>query len=145
MKQLALTTRPLAGKVRRYFWVLLFATYSVGAAGVVIDVLADEYRHLSQVAVTTARSSEDLRMSGAAQIAAVYRASSGAPFSTLPPGSTFKVVWPDGSSEYVMVVSPTSASGARPIAGTQSAARALGDSDLIDAAADASAQAATQR
>ena len=54
MKSVALTTRPLAGKVRRYFWVLLFATYSVGAAGVMIDVLADEYRHLSQVAVTTA-------------------------------------------------------------------------------------------
>ena len=69
MKSGALTTRPLAGKVRRYFWVLLFATYSVGAAGVMIDVLADEYRHLSSVAVTTVRSSEELRMSGAAQVA----------------------------------------------------------------------------
>ncbi|MDR0183815.1 hypothetical protein [Lysobacter arvi] len=141
MKRLALTTRPVAGKVRRYFWVLLFATYSVGAAGVMIDVLADEYRHLSQVAVTGVRSSEELRMSGAAQVAAVYRASSGAPFSTLPPGSTFKVVWPDGSSEYVMVVNPSSTAGTRPIAGTQSAGKKLGNTDLIDAAADASAQA----
>ena len=138
MKSVALTTRPLAGKVTRYFWVLLFATYSVGAAGVMIDVLADEYRHLSQVAVTTARSSEELRMSGAAQVAAVYRASSGAPFSTLPPGSTFKVVWPDGSSEYVMVVNPTSSAGTQPIAGTQSSGRKIGNNDLIDAAADAS-------
>ncbi|WP_396615869.1 hypothetical protein ACHZ97_17265 [Lysobacter soli] len=138
MKSVALTTRPLAGKVRRYFWVLLFATYSVGAAGVMIDVLADEYRHLSQVAVTTARSSEELRMSGAAQVAAVYRASSGAPFSTLPPGSTFKVVWPDGSSEYVMVVNPTSSTGTHPIAGTQSGGKTIGNNDLIDAAADAS-------
>lgn len=138
MKSGALTTRPLAGKVRRYFWVLLFATYSVGAAGVMIDVLADEYRHLSQVAVTTARSSEELRMSGAAQVAAVYRASSGAPFSTLPPGSTFKVVWPDGSSEYVMVVNPTSSAGTQPIAGTQSSGTKSGNNDLIDAAADAS-------
>ena len=143
MKNLAFTKRPLAGKVRRYFWVLLFATYSVGAAGVMIDVLADEYRHLSNVAVTTVRSSEDLRMSGAAQVAAVYRASSGAPFSTLPPGSTFKVVWPDGSSEYVMVVSPNSSSGVHPIAGTQSAAKSLTEAASA-AAADASAQVITR-
>ena len=112
----------MAGKVKRYFWVLLFATYSVAAAGVMIDVVGDEYRHLSQVAVTTVRSSEDLRMTGASQVAAVYRASSGAPFSTLPPGSTFKVVWPDGSSEYVMVVSPSSSAGVQTLDGTQRAA-----------------------
>jgi len=139
MKSLNFATRPMAGKFRRYFWVLLFATYSVGAAGVMIDVLADEYRHLSNIAVTSVRSSQELRMSGASQVAAVYRASSGAPFSTLPPGSTFKVVWPDGSSEYVMVVSPTSSSGVHPLAGTQGAARPAGNA-LNDAAADASAQ-----
>lgn len=110
-----------ASKVGRYFWVLLFATYSVGAAGVMIDVLGDEYRQLSHVAVTTVHSSQDTRMAGASQVAAVYRASSGAPFSTLPPGSTFKVVWPDGSSEYVMVVSPSSAAGVAPIPGSQTA------------------------
>ncbi len=126
----------LATKTRRYFWALLFATYSVAAAGVMIDVVGDEYRHLSQVAVTTVHSSEDMRISGAAQVAAVYRASSGAPFSTLPPGSTFKVVWPDGSSEYVMVVSPSSSAGTHPIAGTQNNA-----ADDSDATADASAQA----
>lgn len=126
-----------AGRMKRYFWVLLFATYSVAAAGVVIDVLGDEYRQLSQVAVTTVHSSDEMRMSGASQVAAVYRASSGAPFSTLPPGSTFKVVWPDGSSEYVMVVSPASSSGVQAIPGSQQSASAK-PSDV--AAADAPAQ-----
>ncbi|UNK51009.1 hypothetical protein MNR01_08460 [Lysobacter sp. S4-A87] len=123
-------------KARRYFWVLLFATYSVSAAGVMIDVLGDEYRHLSQVAVTTVDSEEGVRMSGAAQVAAVYRASSGAPFSTLPPGSTFKVVWPDGSSEYVMIVSPSSSAGVNPIPGSKREAPSpLAEND---ASADAS-------
>lgn len=128
-----------AGKAGRYFWVLLFATYSVGAAGVMIDVVGDEYRHLSQVAVTTVHSADDVRMAGAAQVAAVYRASSGAPFSTLPPGSTFRVVWPDGSSEYVMVVNPSSAAGAQPIPGSQRGASARPDA-ASDATAGASAQ-----
>ncbi len=123
-------------KVRRYFWVLLFATYSVAAAGVVIDVLGDEYRALSHVQVTTIASSEGERMAGASQIAAMYRANSGAPFSSLPPGSTFKVVWPDGSSEYVMVVSASSTSGIRPIPGSQRPAPGL---DQGDAAAEAAA------
>lgn len=129
---------PMPSKVRRYFWALLFATYSVTAAGVMIDVLGDEYRHLSQVAVTTVKSSQDMRMSGAAQVAAMYRASSGAPFSTLPPGSTFKVVWPDGSSEYVMVVSPSSSAGVHPIPGSQQAANDAPRAD--DATADASVE-----
>jgi hypothetical protein len=129
---------PMPSKVRRYFWALLFATYSVTAAGVMIDVLGDEYRHLSQVAVTTVESSQDMRMSGAAQVAAMYRASSGAPFSTLPPGSTFKVVWPDGSSEYVMVVSPSSSAGVHPIPGSQHAANDAPRAN--DATADASVE-----
>ena len=128
-------------KVRRYFWVLLFATYSVAAAGVVIDVLGDEYRQLSHVAVTTIASPEGERMAGASQIAAMYRAESGAPFSSLPPGSTFKVVWPDGSSEYVMVVSASSTSGIRPIPGSQRPASSAG---AAGAAADVSADAAAE-
>ena len=126
-----------AGRMKLYFWALLFATYSVAAAGVVIDVLGDEYRQLSQVAVTSVHSSDEMRMSGAAQVAAVYRASSGAPFSTLPPGSTFKVVWPDGSSEYVMVVSPASSSGVQAIPGSQQSVAKPADGA---APADASAQ-----
>jgi hypothetical protein len=45
----------------------------------------------------------------------VYRATSGAPFSSLPPGTTFKIVWPDGSSEDIVVGSPVSSIGARPV------------------------------
>ncbi|MFC3814693.1 hypothetical protein [Lysobacter sp. GCM10012299] len=125
-------------KARRYFWVLLFATYSVSAAGVMIDVLGDEYRHLSQVAVTTVDSDKEVRMSGASQVAAVYRASSGAPFSTLPAGSTFKVVWPDGSSEYVMIVNPASGTGVDPIPGSQQKAPAQAGDVPAGASADAS-------
>lgn len=106
-------------KIKFYFWVLLFVAYSVTAAGVMIDALHDNYRDLSQVAVTTADSPAEIRMSGATQIAAVYRAQSGAPFSSLPPGSTFKVVWPDGSSEYVTVISQSSGTGVQPVLGTQ--------------------------
>lgn len=101
------------------FWALLLSAYSVGAAGVMIDVFGADYRELGQVAVTTVDSKAERRSLSAAQIAAVYRAQSGAPFSSLPPGSTFKVVWPDGSSEYVMVVSPSSSAGVQPIPGTQ--------------------------
>lgn len=106
-------------KLRRVFWIGAFAVYSVTAAGVMIDAIGDNYRELSQVAQTTVDSSDETRGLGAAQIAAVYRAQSGAPFATLPPGSTFKVIWPDGSSEYVMVVSQASSTGIRPIPGTQ--------------------------
>lgn len=101
------------------FWALLLSAYSVGAAGVMIDVFGADYRELGQVALTSVDSRTERRSLSAAQIAAVYRAQSGAPFSSLPPGSTFKVVWPDGSSEYVMVVSPSSSSGVQPIPGTQ--------------------------
>lgn len=101
------------------FWALLLSAYSVGAAGVMIDVFGADYRELGQVAVTSVDSKSEQRSLSAAQIAAVYRAQSGAPFSSLPPGSTFKVVWPDGSSEYVMVVSPSASGGVQPIPGTQ--------------------------
>lgn len=113
-------------KAKLGFWILLFAAYSVGAAGVVIDVLADDYSELSQVAVTTVHSPEQSRRASSAQVAAMYRAQSGAPFSSLPPGSTFKVVWPDGSSEYVMIVSPASSTGAQPIPGTQQSRLPIG-------------------
>jgi hypothetical protein len=104
------------------FWALLLGAYSVGAAGVMVDVFGEDYSDLGQVAVTSVDSKDEQRSMSAAQIAAVYRAQSGAPFSSLPPGSTFKVVWPDGSSEYVMVVSPSSSAGVQPIPGTQTPA-----------------------
>jgi hypothetical protein len=105
--------------MRQWVWVGVFAAYSVTAAGVMIDALADNYRELSQVASTSVESPEHTRTLGATQLAAAYRAQSGAPFATLPPGSVFRVVWPDGSSEYVMVLSRSSGTGIRPIPGTQ--------------------------
>lgn len=124
-------------KARLYFWVLLFGGYAVAAAGVAIDALDDGYADLSQVASTTVRSSEEARRLGAAQIAAIYRARSGMPFSSLPLGSTLKVIWPDGSSEYILVVSPASGTGTQPIQGTQREAPAPLVLDLsADAAAD---------
>lgn len=126
-------------RTRRLVWVGVFAAYSVTAAGVMIDAIADNYRELSQVAATTVDSPEDARSLGAAQLAAAYRARSGAPFATLPAGSIFRVVWPDGSSEYVMVVSQASGTGIRPIPGTQRPApddaRAPGQLQLLPASA----------
>lgn len=111
------------------FWALLVTAYSVGAVGVMIDVLSDDYQGLSQVAVTSVHSPEESRTMSAAQLAAVYRARSGAPFSSLPPGSTFRVVWPDGSSEYVVVVNPAGTGGVQPIPGTQTPARTAPKTD----------------
>ena len=101
-------------------WLLLFAVYAVAAVGVtVFDAMDDGYDELSQVTLVTVHASEDMRRLGATQMAAVFRARSGAPFTSLPPGSTVKVVWPDGSSEYVVVVNPAASDGMRSIPGTR--------------------------
>ncbi|XTQ93892.1 hypothetical protein ACQR5W_18865 [Xanthomonas sacchari] len=103
-----------------WFWVLAFVAYSAAAAGLLlIDTAEQRYRGLSKVELTNAHSAPDVRRAGAAQVAAIYRANSGMPFSTLAPGSTFQIVWPDGSTETVMIVSPTSSLGVEPVAGTQ--------------------------
>jgi hypothetical protein len=104
------------------FWTLLVVAYAAMAGSVVIDALDEDYRDLSQVSATTVESPQDKRNLSAAQLAAVYRARSGAPFASLPPGSTLKVVWPDGSSEYVVIVDPASSTGVEPIPGSQIAA-----------------------
>ena len=111
-------------RAKLWFWILLFVSYTVAAASAVIDTLSPKYRNLTHVSVTTVQSPEEVRTLGAAQAAAVYRASSGTPFSALPPGSTFKIVWPDGSSETIMIVDPKSAAGTSPVQGTQQAATA---------------------
>lgn len=106
-----------------WLWVALFAAYSAAAVGVVmIDTAEDRYRLLSQVKLTSVKSDEQVRHVGAAQVAAVYRAQSGLPFSALPTGSTFQIVWPDGSTETVTIVDPTSGSGNRLVPGSQQAA-----------------------
>jgi hypothetical protein len=109
-------------RAKLWFWILLFVSYAVVAASAVIDTLGPNYRNLTHVSVTSVQSPEEVRTLGATQAAAVYRASSGMPFSALPPGSTFKIVWPDGSTETIMVVDQKSAAGAAPVEGTQRAA-----------------------
>jgi len=107
------------------FWILLFAVYSVAAIGVtVLDASEDRYVGLSRVALVTMQASEEQRSLGAAQMAAVYRAQSGTPFATLPPGTTVQIVWPDGSSEYLVVTNPAASDGAAPIPGTHHRAAA---------------------
>jgi hypothetical protein len=49
----------------------------------------------------------------------VYRAQSGMPFASLPAGSTFQVVWPDGSTETMVIVDPTSSLGVAPVKNSQ--------------------------
>ena len=102
-------------KAKNWFWLLLFVAYAAFAAGVVIDTVSPKYRGLTRISVVSAQSPQEIRMRGASQAAAVYRATSGAPFSSLPPGTTFKIVWPDGSSEDIVVGSPVSSIGARPL------------------------------
>lgn len=103
-----------------WFWVALFVAYSAGAVGLVmIDTYDDRYRTLSKVQLTSVKAQADVRRAGASQVAAVYRAQSGMPFATLPAGSTFQVVWPDGSTETMVIVDPTSSLGAEPVKNTQ--------------------------
>ncbi len=103
-----------------WFWVVLFVAYSAGAVGLLmIDTYEDRYRRLSKVELTSVKTQEDVRRAGASQVAAVYRAQSGVPFSSLPAGSTFQVVWPDGSSETMVIVDPTSPNGVRPLVNSQ--------------------------
>lgn len=103
-----------------WFWVALFVAYSAGAVGLLmIDTYEDRYRQLSKVELTKVQSSPEVRSAGASQVAAVYRAQNGMPFSSLPAGSTFQVVWPDGSTETMVIIDPTSPNGVRPVPNSQ--------------------------
>jgi P pilus assembly chaperone PapD len=106
-------------KSKFWLWMLLFVAYAAFAAGIVVDTLKPEYRGLTQVSVVSVESPREARIKGASQVAAIYRATSGAPFTSLPPGTTFKIVWPDGSSETVVVGDPRSSTGAKLLPGTQ--------------------------
>ncbi|HAV70566.1 MAG TPA: hypothetical protein DCX91_01090 [Stenotrophomonas sp.] len=103
-----------------WFWVALFVAYSAGAVGLVmIDTYDDRYRSLSKVQLTSVKADAEVRRAGASQVAAVYRAQSGMPFASLPSGSTFQVVWPDGSTETMVIVDPTSSLGVEPVKNSQ--------------------------
>ncbi len=112
---------------RFWFWVVAFVAYSAAAVGIVMIDTADmRYQNLSQVHLTSVKSGEQVRRMGASQVAALYRAQSGMPFDSLPPGATFQIVWPDGSTETVTVVDPTSSTGNQLQAGSQQAAPTSG-------------------
>ncbi|NYF36242.1 hypothetical protein [Stenotrophomonas sp. JAI102] len=103
-----------------WFWVALFVAYSAGAVGLVmIDTYDDRYRSLSKVQLTSVKADAEVRRAGASQVAAVYRAQSGMPFASLPTGSTFQVVWPDGSTETMVIIDPTSSLGVEPVKNSQ--------------------------
>jgi len=119
--------RMLPRRLRFWLWATLFVGYSAAVAGVVVDAIGDNYRRLSQVAQTTTSAPLEQRQLGAAQIAALYRAQSATPFLALPPGNTFRVVWPDGSTELVRIVSQSSPHGAVPVDGSQIEAAPLLD------------------
>ncbi|MEN5264792.1 hypothetical protein [Stenotrophomonas sp. TWI587] len=103
-----------------WFWVALFVAYSAGAVGLVmIDTYDDRYRSLSKVQLTSVKADAEVRRAGASQVAAVYRAQSGMPFASLPSGSTFQVVWPDGSTETMVIMDPTSSLGVEPVKNSQ--------------------------
>jgi hypothetical protein len=108
-------------KSKFWLWVSLFVAYTAFAAGIVIDTLKPAYRGLTQVSVVSVHSPDETRIRGASQAAALYRATSGAPFSSLPPGTTFRILWPDGSSETVVVGDPRSSTGARLLPGVPNA------------------------
>jgi hypothetical protein len=102
-------------------WSLVVVAYAAAAATLVIETRDPEYRDLSRIGHMTSHAPEDARRLGAAQVAALYRARSGTPFSTLSPGSTIRVVWPDGSAETVRITDPSSPLGVEPVPGTQQA------------------------
>lgn len=117
--------RRLLHGARFWLWVFLLVAYSAAAVGVLL-IDTHEYRNLSQVKLTTVDSPADQRRAGASQAAAVYRAQSGMPFSTLPAGSSLQILWPDGSAETVMILDPASPLGSEPLEGSQLSAEQTG-------------------
>ena len=111
-------TRP---GVNLLVWGLVVVAYAAAAATLIIDTRNQEYRDLSRVGHMTLHAPDNARRLGAAQVAALYRARSGTPFSTLAPGSTIKVVWADGSAETVRITDPGSPLGIELVPGTQQA------------------------
>lgn len=106
-----------------HMWLtlLVFVTYAAAAATVVINALDLPYRALHLP--SGLKASADERSLAAAQLVALHRARSGAPFSSLPVGTTVEVRWPDGSRETLRVVDPKSPNGLVPMTGMQDEAR----------------------
>lgn len=109
----------LAQRIGSWFWILLFVAYAAFAADVLINTLNPEYRGFSQIDGASVQASGEARIHAASQAAALYRLNSGMPFSALQAGSSFRVIWPDGSSETIVVGDPASSAGARLVEGSQ--------------------------
>lgn len=107
--------------------VLLLVALCCGvalAATVAINGGAAPYNSLSNVRGTSIGSMFSIRTAGLTQAAATYRLAHGP--SSLPADSTFRMTWPDGSSESAYVGSPYSSAGSAPIPGTQTPAGSSG-------------------
>lgn len=117
-----------SGKLRKVAWLLAFVAMVAVAAGLTIDTRSSVYSNLSNVDGTNWQSEHAIRVAGATQTSAKYRLTHG--LSKLPSGSTFKIIWPDGSSEEVSVVSPFSSAGSQPVPGTGKGAFVGGPCDL---------------
>lgn len=113
-------SRTYAKQNRSWLVVLLLVSFTALAALVTINTSGSAYRNLSNVVGTSIRTDAPVRVAGGTQVAAVYRNLNGGLFGgALKVGHRFKIVWPDGSSEEVEVVSLTSHVGAVPVPGTQ--------------------------
>jgi hypothetical protein len=72
---------------------------------------------LNNVRDTSTGSEAAIRSAGAGACAAQYRLEHG--LLSLPSGSVFKITWPDGSSERMIVTDPLMSAGTQPLPGTQ--------------------------
>jgi hypothetical protein len=97
---------------RFWVWIALLAVYSAAAAAVlVIDARDPELLRLPQVASTGVDADPAQRQAAGTQLAAALRERNALPLSSLPAGTQFQVVWPDGSRETLQVFDPASALG----------------------------------
>lgn len=105
------------GIQRKSLILLLCVAGAAVAAGVSIDGRAAPYRNLSNVRGTSINTMTEIRIAGLSQAAANYRLLHGP--SSLPAGSSFRMTWPNGSSEGAAVNSAFSSMGSVPIPGSQ--------------------------
>lgn len=96
---------------------LFFAGAAVAAGMITINSGKPPYNQLSNIVDTSATSEEAVRVAGLSQIVGTYRATHG--LSTLPTGTVFRVIWPDGTSERAQTGSRGGSVQATPVPGTQ--------------------------
>lgn len=104
--------------------VCVLFTADVKAQSVSINAGSSPYSQVPAAQGVGIGSIVEIRIAALTALAGMYRATHGV--QTLPAGTTFKVTWQDGSSEYATVISLFSSVGVTPIAGTQVAAGGTG-------------------